>query len=351
MTNAKFQINQVAIYALVLLGLIFVFVLSPLSSKPLFAFQNYPCQQPSSTSTPADPTVVGDELETALAGASTENKTVIIAVVNKAYVEGGYDKPLLDLFLDSFWLGEGTRWLVDHLLLVTVDQTSYDRCRFLRLHCYKLKTDGVDFDGEQLYMSQDFINMMWRRTLFLLDVLKRGYSFIFTDADVMWLRNPFPRLNNLSVNETIDLQISTDQFNGNDRSESNNINTGFYMIKSNNRTISLFELWYDRRINSTGLKEQDVLVNMLHEGVFRELGLNLRFLNTLYFSGFCQDSRDIRAVTTVHANCCRTISAKAADLTAVIQHWKRFQNSATNETGMLKHDACSGSWKDFKFGK
>ena len=167
----------------------------------------------------------------------------------------------------------------------------------------------------------------------------------------MWLRNPFPRLNNLSVNETLDLQISTDQFNGNDRSESNNINTGFYMIKSNNRTISLFESWYDRRINSTGLKEQDVLVNMLHEGVFRELGLNVRFLNTLYFSGFCQDSRDIRAVTTVHANCCRTISAKVADLTAVIQHWKRFQNLATNETGMLKHDACSGSWKDFKFGK
>ncbi|TXG54491.1 hypothetical protein EZV62_019747 [Acer yangbiense] len=344
MINTKFQINHVAIYALILLGLIFVFVLSTLSSKPLFAFHNYPCQQPSSTSTPADPTVVGDELETALAGASTVNKTVIIAVVNKAYVEGGDDKPLLDLFLESFWLGEGTRWLVDHLLLVTVDQTSYERCRFLRLHCYKLKTDGVDFDGEQLYMSQDFINMMWRRTLFLLDVLNE-------DADVMWLRNPFPRLNNLSVNETIDLHISTDQFNGKDRSESNNINTGFYMIKSNNRTISLFESWYDRRINSTGLKGQDVLVNMLHEGVFRELGLNVRFLNTLYFSGFCQDSRDIRAVTTVHANCCRTIAAKVADLTAVIQHWKRFQNSATNETGMLKHDACSGSWKDFKFGK
>ncbi|KAK2662083.1 hypothetical protein Ddye_000657 [Dipteronia dyeriana] len=330
MINTKFQINHVAIYALVLLGLILVFVLSTLSSKPMFAFQNYPCQQPSSTSTPADPTVVGDELETALAGVSTENKTVIIAVVNKAYVEGGDDKPLLDLFLDSFWLGEGTRGLVDHLLLVTVDQTSYERCRFLRLHCYKLKTDGVDFDGEQLYMSQDFINMMWRRTLFLLDVLKRGYSFIFT--------------------------ISTDQFNGNDQSESNNINTGFYMIKSNNRTISLFESWYDRRINSTGLKEQDVLVNMLHEGVFRELGLNVRFLNTLYFSGFCQDSRDIKAVSTVHANCCRTISAKVADLTAVIQHWKRFQNSATGETaaatyGMLKHDACSGSWKDFIFGK
>ncbi|KAL5795422.1 hypothetical protein ACOSQ2_000242 [Xanthoceras sorbifolium] len=71
-----------------------------------------------------------------------ENKTVIIAVVNKACVEG--DEPLLDLFLDNFWLGEDTCGLVDLLLLVTVNQISYERCRFLRLHCYSLQTDGED---------------------------------------------------------------------------------------------------------------------------------------------------------------------------------------------------------------
>ena len=40
--------------------------------------------------------------------------------------------------------------------------------------------DGMDSNGEKLYMSDDFIKMMWGRTLFLGDVLKRGYSFIFT---------------------------------------------------------------------------------------------------------------------------------------------------------------------------
>lgn len=87
---------------------------------------------------------------------------------------------MLDIFLDSFWLGEDTRDLVNHLLLVTVDQTSFERCKFLRLHCYKLETDGVEFEREKVYMSNDFIKMMWRRTLFLGDVLKRGYNFIFT---------------------------------------------------------------------------------------------------------------------------------------------------------------------------
>lgn len=106
-----------------------------------------------------------------------ENKTVIIAIINKAYVEG--DKSMLDLFLDGFWLGEDTRQLINHLLLVAADQTSFERCKFLRLHCYKLETAGVDFDAEEVYMSQDFIKMMWRRTLFLGETLKKGYSFIF----------------------------------------------------------------------------------------------------------------------------------------------------------------------------
>lgn len=110
------------------------------------------------------------------------NKTLIIAIVNKAYVKQDVksDTTMLDLFLNSFWLGEGTRSLINHLLIVAVDRTSYDRCQFLRLNCFKLETNGVDFEGEKRYMSQDFIKMMWRRTLLLLDVLKRGYTFIFT---------------------------------------------------------------------------------------------------------------------------------------------------------------------------
>lgn len=114
------------------------------------------------------------------------NKTVIIAIINKAYVEVNTNTAttMLDLFLEGFWHGgDETRALLDHLLLVAVDQTSYERCRFRRLRCYRLSltTDGGDdFGGEQLYMTDDFIKMMWRRTLFLLDVLKRGYNFIFT---------------------------------------------------------------------------------------------------------------------------------------------------------------------------
>nr|GEX94639.1 putative nucleotide-diphospho-sugar transferase [Tanacetum cinerariifolium] len=127
-----------------------------------------------------DNSMYRDELEAALEGASMPNKTVIIAIVNKAYTEG--DKPMLDIFLDGFWLGENTRQLTNHLLVVAVDQIAFERCKFLRLNCYKLKTEGGDFLGEKLYMSQDFIKMMWQRTRFLRDVLRRGYNIVFTSV-------------------------------------------------------------------------------------------------------------------------------------------------------------------------
>lgn len=117
------------------------------------------------------------------------NRTVIIAVINKAYVERSVNEEatMLDLFLESFWVGENTSPLFEHLLLVAVDETAYQRCQFRRLHCYRLVTEGVDFAGEKVYMSQDFINMMWRRTRFLLEILKLGYNFIFTVYFIFFL--------------------------------------------------------------------------------------------------------------------------------------------------------------------
>ncbi|PHU22367.1 hypothetical protein BC332_07474 [Capsicum chinense] len=342
--NFKNSINEYyhyIVYTLLTVTLLYIFLLSSSAKSINFALyttRNSVYQPLNKFNTK----IHGDKLEEALAGASTEDKTVIITIVNKAYVEG--DKPMLDIFLDGFWLGEGTEDLIKHLLIVAMDQTSYKRCMFLHLHCYKLETDGVGFIGEKLYMSKDFIKMMWERTRFLGDILKSGYSFVFTDTDVLWLRNPFPRL---SHNNSIDLQISTDEFNGNQWSEANLINTGFYMIRSNNRTIALFDKWYTKKDNSTGLKEQDVLQKMIREGQVRNLGLKVRFLDTVYFSGFCQNSKDVRAVVTVHSNCCRRIKSKTADLTVVIHDWKRFMSATENETSWFQwtpHDHCRDSW-------
>ncbi|KAI9100734.1 hypothetical protein K1719_024096 [Acacia pycnantha] len=116
------------------------------------------------------------------------------------------------------------------------------------------------------------------------------------DADVMWLRNPFTRLGN-DTND--DLQISTDRYLGDPRSEKHDINTGFYFVRTNNKTISLFETWYSKKDNSTGQKGQGVRQDLIRHGITRQLGVWVRFMDTIFFSGFCQNSEDFRAVTTV----------------------------------------------------
>jgi len=160
----------------------------------------------------------------------------------------------------------------------------------------------------------------------------------------MWLRNPFTRL---SKNETEDLQISTDAYLGDPWLEKNPINTGFYFVRSNNKTISLFETWYGQKDKAIGKKEQDVLFNLIKSGIIKDLGLRVRFLNTLYFSGFCQDSKDFREVITVHANCCRSITAKEVDLKAVLRDWKQFRRleaNSTINTRWTMHNQCRQSW-------
>uniref|UniRef100_M8BPW0 Nucleotide-diphospho-sugar transferase domain-containing protein n=1 Tax=Aegilops tauschii TaxID=37682 RepID=M8BPW0_AEGTA len=286
----------------------------------------------------------GDDLEAALRGAADANRTLILSVLNKAYAE---EDGLLDLFVRSLREGEGTAQLVSHVLLVAMDRPAYRRCVSLGgVRCYRLpaasRNGTQDLSSEQLYMSDGFIRMMWRRIRLLGDVLKHGYSFIFTDLDVMWLRNPFPSLKYRTGEE--DLLISCDKFNGRPQDYlSNELNTGFFFVAAYNRTAALFDEWHAARGESAGMKEQDVLKRMKRRHTFRRLGVTVRVLDTARFSGFCQDSRDARQVATVHANCCRTMRAKIADLRAVLRAARRL-----NGTARLRwppHSECAKSWR------
>ena len=105
------------------------------------------------------------------------DKTVILTTVNGAWAA---NNSLLDLFLESFHIGNNTKRLLNHLVIIALDQKSYARCLALHPLCYALKTEGVDFSGEAYYSTPNYLEMMWRRIDFLPSILTMGYSFIFT---------------------------------------------------------------------------------------------------------------------------------------------------------------------------
>ncbi|CAA3011336.1 uncharacterized protein At4g15970-like [Olea europaea subsp. europaea] len=168
-------------------------------------------------------------------------------------------------------------------------------------------------------MSEDYLKMMWRRIDFLRVVLEMGYNFIFTDADVMWLRNPFHRFHSDG-----DFQIACDHYWYNYTDLDNSPNGGFNYVKANNKTIQFYKYWYEAKDKFPGKHDQDVLNFIKYDPFIEKIGLQIRFLDTAYFGGFCEPSKDLNLVCTMHANCCIGLGNKIHDLKMLIDDWKKY---------------------------
>ncbi|KAF8780481.1 hypothetical protein HU200_001606 [Digitaria exilis] len=255
-------------------------------------------------------------LERVLRAAAMANDTVILTTLNSAWSEPG---SVLDVFLESFRTGESTRELLDHLVIVSLDTTAHARCRQVHRHCFALLTDGVDFSGHKNFMSDGYLKMMWRRIDFLGQVLEKGFSFIFTDTDIVWFRNPLPHFY-----PDGDFQIACDHFTGDPNDLSNAPNGGFAYVRSNTETIEFYRFWYEAREKHPGLHDQDVLNSIKRDSYVAELGVKIKFLSTELFGGLCEPSRNMSRVCTMHANCCVGLGRKISDLNAMLQDWRRF---------------------------
>ncbi|XP_024988758.1 uncharacterized protein At4g15970-like [Cynara cardunculus var. scolymus] len=257
-------------------------------------------------------------LGTVLKEASMHDKTVILTTLNEAWADP--NNSILDLFLASFRFGYQTSRLLNHLVIIALDQKAFARCKRVHTHCFALTTEGVDFSQEAYFMTPDYLKMMWRRVDFLRSVLEMGYNFLFTDADVMWLRDPFPHFY-----PDADFQIACDHYSGNSTDITTNLaNGGFSFVRSNIRSIEFYKYWYSSRATYPDLHDQDVLNNIKFDSILTDIDLKLRFLDTTYFGGFCEPSKDLNKVCTMHANCCVGLDNKVHDLRIVLQDWKNF---------------------------
>ncbi|XP_051149624.1 uncharacterized protein At4g15970-like [Andrographis paniculata] len=255
-------------------------------------------------------------LERVLMDASMPDNTVILTTLNEAWARPG---SIFDLFLESFRIGEHTRPLLNHLVIITLDHKAFSWCRAVHSHCFALIMEGVDFSREAYFMTPDYLTMMWTRIDFLRTILEMGYNFVFTDADVMWFRNPFPEFYS-----DADFQIACDHFSGKSDDRKNKPNGGFKFVRTSNRSIEFYKHWYLSREKYPGLHDQDVLNRIKNDSFVRQSGLKIRFLDTALFGGFCEPSKDLNEVCTMHANCCFGLDSKLHDLRILIEDWKRY---------------------------
>ncbi|CAN6171694.1 unnamed protein product [Urochloa humidicola] len=274
-----------------------------------------------------------DDLADLLRRAATPDKTVLMTAINSAWAAPG---SFLDLFLDSFRHGEGTASLPSHLLIVSMDGKAHARCLATHAFCYWLRSaSGADFSGEQKYMKGDYLEMMWRRHALQRRVLELGYSFLFTDVDILWLRAPFPRLPSAA-----DVVMSSDFFVGDPASPGNYPNGGLLYVRASPAAVKFYEQWEASRARFPGKHEQYVFDMIVKEGVPGRVGATVRFLDTAVFGGFCQHGKDLGKVATMHANCCVGLENKLFDLKNVLEDWKEYRKRVA-----AGGDARGFSWR------
>lgn len=93
-----------------------------------------------------------DPLGEVLRNASMPNKTVILTTINEAWAVPG---SVMVLFLESFRIGENTCGLLNHLVIIFVDERAYNRCKSIHPHCFSLITHGINFMSEKRFMTPD----------------------------------------------------------------------------------------------------------------------------------------------------------------------------------------------------
>ncbi|KAI4357329.1 hypothetical protein L6164_001285 [Bauhinia variegata] len=255
-------------------------------------------------------------LEQLLKNASMEDKTVILTTLNAAWAA---PNSVIDLFLESFRIGKHTSRLLNHLVIIALDEKAFARCKVLHTYCFFLISEGSDFHEEAFFMTQFYLKMMWRRIDFLRSVLEMGYNFVFTDADIMWFRDPFPKFY-----ADTDFQIACDHFTGTSDDLENRPNGGFNFVKSNNRSVEFYNFWYASREVYPGFHDQDVLNFIKDHPFITNIGLKMRFLDTANFGGLCEPSKDLNQVCTMHANCCYGMDSKVNDLRVMLEDWKHY---------------------------
>uniref|UniRef100_A0ACD5XC61 Uncharacterized protein n=1 Tax=Avena sativa TaxID=4498 RepID=A0ACD5XC61_AVESA len=252
---------------------------------------------------------------------ATDDGTVIITSVNEAWAAPG---SLLDLFRGSFRDGEGIAHLLNHTLIVAADPGAMARCEAVHPHCYLLEVTAANVSSDNRFMSKSYLDLVWTKLSLQQRVLQLGYNYLFTDVDVVWFRDPFRHINLYA-----DMAVSTDFFSGDpDDAVKNAPNTGFYYVKSTNRTVEMLRRWRaarTRRSRPGGpTNDQGVFNEIKAELVAGELQIRLVFLDTVFFDGFCRFHGVMDKVCTMHANCCIGLETKVHDLRNMVADWKNY---------------------------
>ncbi|CAH2080131.1 unnamed protein product, partial [Thlaspi arvense] len=191
------------------------------------------------------------DLSSLVKGVATDDRTVIITMVDQEWAK---PESLLDLFLESFGIGERTKHLLNHLIVVALDDQALRYCLRVHPHCYLHRDSRRKFEST----SPDGLVAGWRKKSLVKEILELGYNMMFTEADVMWLRNPLMHCHPLNLVSVACGFSSSDHHQQQQHQHATAENTGgFFYVQSDDTTINMFQILDLERVHYLKLLLQD----------------------------------------------------------------------------------------------
>ncbi|XP_020208262.1 uncharacterized protein At4g15970 [Cajanus cajan] len=270
------------------------------------------------------------DLDNVLRSATMPDKTVILTMVDESLAGPG---SVLDILLQSFKSGEGTQRLLNHLVIITMDPQAFEYCRSIHPYCIHPSIFPHHFATKKQSIVPTPVHSLftWTRNDVLYEVVRLGYSIVFTDADVLWLRSPLINLNPIK-----ELTISCNNLNDGQRGDYL-YDGGIFFLKANAISFEFFKHWKLIKVLFPKDPIQESLCTTIQQwpDAVEAYSFRVQLVNTTYFGGFCELNKDmLREAYTIQANCCDDLKSKVHDLRIVLDDWIRFKNRASGDNAL-----------------
>ncbi|XVF16214.1 hypothetical protein REPUB_Repub10bG0012500 [Reevesia pubescens] len=249
------------------------------------------------------------------------DRTVILTVVNETWAR---PDSILDLFLESFRIGQGTKRLLNHLLIIAEDSQAFQYCKSRHPHCFQLKISRTKFT--KIPISRTQVNLMFSptRLILLQQVIELGYNVAFTNADVMWLRNPLTE-----IGPDFELSVSCELYSIDYETSGIKGDGGFFHVKADDKTYEFIKNCNVQRVLYPNSEHQSLCKIIENDNYIDLIEMKVKFFDEVNFGRLCQPC-DLNQIYTLQANCCENIDSKIHDLKLVLDDWSNFKQLSAN---------------------
>lgn len=140
----------------------------------------------------------------------------------------------------------------------------------------------------------------------------------------MWFRNPIPHFN---PQDEVTIPCDLEPKYG-----SNKQDRGLFYVKSNDISVEFFNYLKLVGVLYPNTPFESLCEIATEQEIMEMLGMRIKFLDKVYFGGFCQPLKNNSEVYTMQANCCEKIESKVHDLKLVLDDWSNFTGQSSNNS-------------------